>query len=68
LATLQIGANLIYKQGRARNFLLEGPNLMTNILVTFILIITQLYIDNIDKRLFQCGSQEAGLVKYDKYT
>ena len=21
-----------------------------------------------DKRLFQCGSQEAGLVKYDKYT
>jgi len=22
----------------------------------------------IDKRLFQCGSQEAGLVKYDKYT
>ena len=22
----------------------------------------------VDKRLFQCGSQEAGLVKYDKYT
>jgi len=21
-----------------------------------------------DERLFQCGSQEAGLVKYDKYT
>jgi len=21
-----------------------------------------------DKRLFQCGSQEAGLAKYDKYT
>ena len=21
-----------------------------------------------DKRLFQCGSQEAGLVKYDKHT
>jgi len=21
-----------------------------------------------DKRLFQCGSQEAGLVKYNKYT
>ena len=21
-----------------------------------------------DKRLFQCGSKEAGLVKYDKYT
>jgi len=25
-------------------------------------------IFNKDKRLFHCGSQEAGLVKYDKYT
>ena len=24
--------------------------------------------NNLDKRLFQCGSQEDGLVKYDKYT